>query len=501
MKKKKIWIILLIIILAAGVGTAVWFFKFRDAGQQADSENTAFVDSVAMITGVGGSGRSNRFSGVVEAQRTVGVEVADGMKVKETYVTVGQEVKVGTKLFSYDTDEAQDSITQLEIDIENYEIEIESTNATIEQYEKERAKVSDSEKRAYTTSILTAQNSIRRAEYNIKSKQAEMESLKKQIANAVVTSELDGVVKTVNKNNSGGSDGSSGMSGLDSSTDENANAYITIMATGEYRIKGLINEQNMSELQVGSDVVVHSRVDESLTWKGIVDSIDTDNAQTSQSNVVYYGGSDNSMTNSSSYPFYVELEDSSGLMLGQHVYVELDNGQTEERTGMWLDAYYLITDENGEVTPYVWAANDSDRLEKREVTLGEFDEDLGQYEILDGLTADDYITIPYEGLQEGQTVIRNVDQDTGAMGGYDYSGDGMMEDGYDSSMDMLDGGYEDISGMDGADMGVIDEGYDEADMGVIDEGYDEADMGVIDEGYDDGDSAGYDSSAVVEEVP
>ena len=258
-----------------------------------------------MSTGVGGSGRSNRFSGVVEAQRTVGVEVADGMKVKETYVTVGQEVKVGTKLFSYDTDEAQDSITQLEIDIENYEIEIESTNATIEQYEKERAKVSDSEKRAYTTSILTAQNSIRRAEYNIKSKQAEMESLKKQIANAVVTSELDGVVKTVNKNNSGGSDGSSGMSGLDSSTDENANAYITIMATGEYRIKGLINEQNMSELQVGSDVVVHSRVDESLTWKGIVDSIDTDNAQTSQSNVVYYGGSDNSMTNSSSYPFYV----------------------------------------------------------------------------------------------------------------------------------------------------------------------------------------------------
>ena len=146
-------------------------------------------------------------------------------------------------------------------------------------------------------------------------------------------------------------------------------------------------------------------------------------------------------------------------MLGQHVYVEPDNGQTEERSGMWLDAYYLLTDEEGQVTPYVWAADDKDRLEKREVTLGDFDEDLGQYEILDGLTADDYITIPYEGLQEGQSVIRNVEQDTGMMGGsYDYSGD----EGYD--MGVLDDGYDDLSGMD-----VIDDGYDE---GVILDGGD-----------------------------
>ena len=52
MKKKKIGVILLIIILAAGAGTAVWYFKFRDAGQSVDSENTVFVDSVGMITGI-----------------------------------------------------------------------------------------------------------------------------------------------------------------------------------------------------------------------------------------------------------------------------------------------------------------------------------------------------------------------------------------------------------------------------------------------------------------
>lgn len=140
--KKKIAVIVLLIILAGAAGAAVWYFKFRGGSDASGAqENAVFVDSVATITGIGGNGVNNRFAGVVEPQRTVGVEVASGMKVKETFVTVGQEVDVGTRLFSYDTDEAQDSITQLEIDIENYDIDIESTQAQIAQYEKERANV------------------------------------------------------------------------------------------------------------------------------------------------------------------------------------------------------------------------------------------------------------------------------------------------------------------------------------------------------------------------
>lgn len=69
----------------------------------------------------------------------------------------------------------QDSITQLEIDIENYEISIKSYNSQVAQLEKERAKVSDNEKLSYTTQIMTTQNSIKRAEYEMKSKQAEWE--------------------------------------------------------------------------------------------------------------------------------------------------------------------------------------------------------------------------------------------------------------------------------------------------------------------------------------
>ena len=46
--------------------------------------------------------------------------------------------------------------------------------------------------------------------------------------------------------------------------------------------------------------------------------------------------------------------------------------------------------------PYVWAANDKDRLEKRYVTLGGYDEMQMAYEVLEGLTVEDEIAYPSE---------------------------------------------------------------------------------------------------------
>ena len=69
-----------------------------------------------------------------------------------------------------------------------------------------------------------------------------------------------------------------------------------------------------------------------------------------------------------SYPFYVELDSSDGLMLGQHVYIERDIGQDEQKDGLWISDYYIVDADTNE--PYVWAANDKKKLEKRYVTLG-----------------------------------------------------------------------------------------------------------------------------------
>lgn len=82
-----------------------------------------------------------------------------------------------------------------------------------------------------------------------------------------------------------------------------------------------------------------------------------------------------------------------GLILGQHVYIELDQGQEEVKEGLWLYGSYIVQDED---TPYVWAANEKDRLEKRYIELGEYDADMDEYEIVSGLAEDDYI-----GLADG----------------------------------------------------------------------------------------------------
>ena len=92
-------------------------------------------------------------------------------------------------------------------------------------------------------------------------------------------------------------------------------------------------------------------------------------------------------------------------MLGQHVYLEQDVGQENAKEGLWLDDYYIVT---GEGDPYVWAASDDNKVEKRTVKLGDADEELQQHQILSGLTVDDYICVPQENLEEGLPVAYNT---------------------------------------------------------------------------------------------
>lgn len=111
------------------------------------------------------------------------------------------------------------------------------------------------------------------------------------------------------------------------------------------------------------------------------------------------------------------------------------------KTGLWISDYYIVDADTNE--PYVWAANDKKKLEKRYVTLGKHDDDLEEYEIVDGLTKKDSIAFPTDALQEGETTEEgditqtlSGDDSLGAdnLDGYDLDGlDGM--DGYDGTDD------------------------------------------------------------------
>lgn len=406
--KKRIIIVLGILIAAGGIGSGVWY-HFNGSGQSGSGDTVVYVSKVSVITGAE-TAATNRFAGVVEPQETVNVKIESGRKVKEVQVKTGEEVKKGQLLFEYDLSSIEDDLKQAQLDLDRLKNEQISLTEQISTLEAEKKKAKAEDQLSYTIEIETNKMNLKKNEYSQKSKQSEIDKLQSATQNTEVRSEIDGLIQKIDTSKMTSDDGDSvddssamdSTSSSDSSSD--SSAFITILSTGAYRVKGKVNEQNRDSIVPGEAVIIRSRVDSSKTWKGTMGSIDVNNGTSDDSsNDMYFGMSSTSsddQTTSTSYPFYVELDSSENLMLGQHVYIERDIGQDDQKDGLWLSDYYILDTDTNE--PYVWAANDKNRLEKRYVTLGKHDDDLGEYEIVDGLTKKDAIAFPTEALEEGE---------------------------------------------------------------------------------------------------
>ncbi|MCD8338343.1 MAG: efflux RND transporter periplasmic adaptor subunit [Lachnospiraceae bacterium] len=464
MKKAIITILILALLGGGGYGAYYYFYLGGSATTErvsSSSEDAVYVEKVSAITGYGsGTGVVDRYSGEVEAQATLEIKLDSNRTLDECFVEVGDIVEEDQALFSYETQEEEDQIVQNEIDIEKQQMEIESYEAQITSYEKLIATYTDEDDILEANLMIQSyQNSIRSLEYEIQSLQAENESLQETIDESVVTAEMGGIVQKISDTET---DSDSYYSSSESS------AYITILAEGDYRIKGTINELNYNDIYEGISVIVYSRVDSSQTWTGEITDISTEQDEGDSDSYYYYYSSSSSDT--STYSFYVDLDSSEGLLLGQHVYIEVDSGQSEEKSGMWLEEFYIIQEGD---SAYVWLANTSNLIEKHEITLGEYDGELAEYEVLDGLEADDYIAFPSDGISEGDPVIYS---DIAVVSELDDSDDLDDEDYYDADAD----GEEDDADV-----------YYDVDEGIY-YSIEDDDDGEYDEEFDD-------SFAVIEE--
>lgn len=447
--KKKIIAAVCVVLIAAIAGIAVWKFTSADSSSENGEEITLYADSVGMLTGTG-LGAQNRFSGVVEAQNTLKIQLESEQTVKDILVEKGQSVEIGTPLFEYNTEDMSLKLEQAELELEKIQNSIDTINAQIDELTKAKKKASASEQLSYTTQIQEAQMNVKQEEYNYKVKELEIDRLKKSLESSVVTSTIAGIVQEINENPT-----------YDNYTGE-MQPFMSILGVGKYRIKGTISEQNMMNISTGMPMVVHSRVDETITWMGTVDSIDTEKPISGNSGGYVEAASDGGTSQASKYPFYVTLDSSDGLMLGQHVYLEPDLGQ-DEKDGMWLMSSYIIQDDGD---PYVWAAGDDDKLEKRTVSLGGYDEDADTWEILDGLKATDYIVWPSEDCRKGAPVEKSIGGMSGGMSGGDMQipADGEEIDMMPEGGEIIDipGGDEEIISPDGGEIAAPEGGEDGA---------------------------------------
>ena len=353
--------------------------------------NAVYVQSVRELNDFGGIAPGDRFPGMVVSENTTEINKDGDKSIEKLHVKEGQDVKEGDVLFSYDTEQLQLALDKQRLEKEQLEATIENYKSQIADLEKAEKKAKGNNKLQYTIQIQTTQIDLKEAELNLQAKEKEVAQSESILQNADVKAPVTGRVTTISEN------------GTD--TYGNPLPYITIQQAGSYRIKGTLSELQRGGIMEGSRMKICSRSDPNTFWMGTVKLVDYENPSQGNSNDMYYGNNTDSMTASSKYPFYVELDSIDGLLLGQHVYLEVDMGEEDTPSGPSISGAFLCYSEDG--SAYVWAENNG-KLEKRTVVTGEMDFMRNTVEILEGLTEDDYIAFPDPELcVEGAPTTRN----------------------------------------------------------------------------------------------
>ena len=407
------------------------------------SAPSVYVQSVAQLMGYGGIAPGDKFGGVVVSEFVAEIEKDGDRTIAELLVKEGDDVKEGDPVFSYDTEELQLTLDKQKLELEQMKASILSYEDQIKKLEKEMNRVSGNAKLQYSVQIQTTQVDLKETELKIKTKEAEVQKSQDILENATVMAPVTGRVQAINERGT--------------SQDGEPAPYITIQKTGAYRVKGILGELQRGSILEGSRIKITSRTDPKAVWHGTVSLVDFENPIKNDNMggmMMGPGGGNDEMTNSSQYPFYIKLDSTDGLLMGQHVYLELDSGE-EEAFELAVDASFLTMEEDG--SAYVWAENSRGKLEKRTVTLGRFNEMQNLYEITGGLTREDYIAFPDASCVPGAVTshepIENPQgdadmEDMGDLGGADA---GIMPDM---------GGLEDMD-VSGADSGMAEEPAEE----------------------------------------
>lgn len=343
-------------------------------------DTEVYVQSVQTLSSLGGIAPGDRFAGLVVSENVSEIKKDNDKTIKELLVKEGDDVKQGQALFSYDTEELQLALDKQRLEKEQLEVSIENFKSQIETLEKSLNTVGGTTKLQYTIEIQSTQVDLKEAEIKLKTKEAEVKKSEDLLANATVVSPVQGRVQSISE----------------TGTDNQGNPlpYITIQQAGAYRIKGTLGELQRGAITEGSRLKISTRTGSEDTWTGTVTLVDYENPYQGSDFDRYYGMPSDEMSSSSKYPFYVELDSTAGLLLGQHVYLELLTEEGES-SGLSIGSSFLCYNEDG--SAYVWAENRG-RLEKRDVVLGEYNPMTDAQEITQGLSLDDYIAFPDEAL-------------------------------------------------------------------------------------------------------
>ena len=358
------------------LGMALVFCLALSMSGCGSQENAVYVQSVKDLSRLGGIAPGDKFPGMVVSENVTEIQKDQEKVIEALHVKEGQDVVEGQELFTYDMDQLQLALDKQRLELEQLKANIESYKSQIESLKKDEARATGSAKLQYTIEIQSLEVDLKEAELNLTAKEKEVAQTESMLANVTVVSPVTGRITGIHEN------------GYDNYG--NPLPYITIQQAGSFRIKGTLGELQRGGILEGTRMKIVSRTDETVFWYGTVTLVDYESPSQGSENDMYIGGNTDPMSASSKYPFYVELESSEGLLLGQHVYLEVDTGE-EESSALTVGSAFVCYEEDG--SAYVWAERNG-KLEKRAVVTGEYNYMLDTVEILQGITEEDFIAFP-----------------------------------------------------------------------------------------------------------
>lgn len=215
-----------------------------------------------------------------------------------------------------------------------------------------------------------AQNKVFNLELDLKKAELEYETLRYELSNGIIYSQIDGVVKTVR------------------SSEEALSEQLPVLLVsggGGYYVTGVMSEVELETLHVGDTVTVMSW----QTYSEMEAKIVSISEYPVEENGNYYHWSQGN-SNSSLYPFTVYLDEETPVREGEWVNITY-NPFGSSASGLFLNNMF-IRREGGK--SFVYAQGAEGRLEQREIATGR--SLWGSYtQVMDGLTEADYIAFPY----------------------------------------------------------------------------------------------------------
>ena len=352
------------------------------------------VEQASMLT-TAATG-SDKFAGVVVSEDVIEIERDAEQKIEEIYVAVGDVVRINEQLFKYDTDTLSLTIDKQQIEMDKLTQQIKDQTTQKTNLEKQIKKEKDKTTKATLELTLRSVNAdLTDNNYKKKTLQAEINYNKDVLKNAVVRSPIKGTVRTIN---------------------ESGSPYITIQQAGAFQVKGMLNELSLNAgIMEGVGVTILSRTDPTAFWTGTVTLVDY-NTTGEGENDNMFGGYVDPMVSSTSYPFYITLDSTDGLLLGQHVYIQISAAAIGDELLRIPEDYILdvtADEETWMTVGAVWAVDmETMTLVKQSVTLGEYDPTYGTYVILDGITPESFLAHPADdGVKEGAAVYLRSEQE------------------------------------------------------------------------------------------